>query len=162
MANSNAPRPWIATYRLQLHSGFTLADAERVLPYLVKLGVSHVYLSPCLQATPGSQHGYDVIDPRHVSHDLGGDEAWAHFVAATRAHSLGILLDIVPNHMAATEQNPWWDDVLANGPYSEYARYFDIRHPRGSRFCVHICSLSRPYGEALSEGELKKIGRAHV
>ncbi len=154
-AISTSVRPWIATYRLQLHSGFTLADAERVLPYLVKLGVSHVYLSPCLQATPGSQHGYDVIDPSHVSHDLGGDEAWAHFVAATRAHSLGILLDIVPNHMAATEQNPWWDDVLAHGPYSEYAQYFDIRQPPGSRFCVHICSLARPYGEALSAGELK-------
>ena len=153
--NAASARPWIATYRLQLHSGFTLADAERELPYLAQLGVSHVYLSPCLQATPGSPHGYDVIDPTHVSHDLGGDEAWAHFVEATRAHSLGILLDIVPNHMAATEQNPWWDDVLANGPYSEYARYFDIRQPRGSRFCVHICSLARPYGEALSEGELK-------
>jgi (1->4)-alpha-D-glucan 1-alpha-D-glucosylmutase len=140
---------------MQLHAGFTLADAEQVLPYLVKLGISHVYLSPCLQATAGSQHGYDVIDPRQVSHDLGGDEAWAHFVAATRAQSLGILLDIVPNHMAATEQNLWWDDVLAHGPYSEYARYFDIRQPAGSRFCVHICSLARPYGEALAAGELK-------
>jgi (1->4)-alpha-D-glucan 1-alpha-D-glucosylmutase len=154
-ANSISKRRWVATYRFQLHAGFTLADAERVLPYLVKLGISHVYLSPCLQATPGSQHGYDVIDPSHVSHDLGGDEAWDHFVAATRAHSIGILLDIVPNHMAATEQNPWWDDVLAHGPYSQYAQYFDIRQPPGSRFCVHICSLARPYGEALNAGELK-------
>ena len=154
-ANSISKRRWVATYRFQLHAGFTLADAERVLPYLVKLGISHVYLSPCLQATPGSQHGYDVIDPSHVSHDLGGDEAWEQFVAATRAHSIGILLDIVPNHMAATEQNPWWDDVLAHGPYSEHAQYFDIRQPPGGRFCVHICSLARPYGEALSAGELK-------
>jgi (1->4)-alpha-D-glucan 1-alpha-D-glucosylmutase len=154
-ALARSPRPWVATYRLQLHSGFTLADAQQVLPYLAKLGVSHVYLSPSLQATPGSAHGYDVIDPRHVSRDLGGDEAWTQFVEAAHAQALGILLDIVPNHMAATELNPWWDDVLAHGPYSEYCRYFDIRQPAGSRFCVHICSLGRPYGEALSAGELK-------
>ena len=133
-AAATSPRSWVATYRLQLHLGFTLADAEKVLPYLASLGISHVYLSPCLQAAPGSQHGYDVIDPRHVSHDLGGDEAWTHFVAAAHACSLGILLDIVPNHMAATEQNPWWDDVLAHGPYSEYSRYFDIRGPPGAAF----------------------------
>ena len=155
MPSSPSPRPWFATYRLQLHAGFTLADAEEILPYLASLGISHVYLSPCLQAGRGSQHGYDVIDPRHVSHDLGGDEAWARFVARARSHSLGILLDIVPNHMAATEQNPWWDDVLAHGPYSDYAQYFDIRIPAAGRFCVQICSLGRPYGEALSAGELK-------
>jgi (1->4)-alpha-D-glucan 1-alpha-D-glucosylmutase len=156
MAAAPTPaRSWVATYRLQLHLGFTLPDAEKVLPYLASLGISHVYLSPSLQAAPGSQHGYDVIDPRHVSHDLGGDEAWTHFVAAAHAYSLGILLDIVPNHMAATEQNPWWDDVLAHGPYSEYSQYFDIRHPAGSRFCVQICSLARPYGEVLLSGELK-------
>jgi (1->4)-alpha-D-glucan 1-alpha-D-glucosylmutase len=158
-AASSSPRSWVATYRLQLHRGFTLADAEQVLPYLASLGISHVYLSPCLQAAPGSQHGYDVIDPRHVSHDLGGDAAWTHFVATAHAHSLGILLDIVPNHMAATEQNGWWDDVLAHGPYSEYSRYFDIRHPAGGRFCVHICSLARPYGEVLLAGELKVESR---
>jgi len=158
-AAANSPRSWVATYRLQLHQGFTLADAEKVLPYLASLGISHVYLSPCLQAAAGSQHGYDVIDPRHVSHDLGGDAAWTHFVAAAHAHSLGILLDIVPNHMAATEQNSWWDDVLAHGPYSEHARYFDIRHTAGSRFCVHICSLARPYGEVLLAGELKLQSR---
>jgi (1->4)-alpha-D-glucan 1-alpha-D-glucosylmutase len=154
-AAATTPRSWVATYRLQLHRGFTLADAEKVLPYLASLGISHVYLSPCLQAAAGSQHGYDVIDPRHVSHDLGGDEAWTHFVAAAHACSLGILLDIVPNHMAATEQNRWWDDVLAHGPFSEFSRYFDIRHPAGSRFCVHICSLARAYGEVLLAGELK-------
>ncbi|HEY4339692.1 MAG TPA: malto-oligosyltrehalose synthase [Steroidobacteraceae bacterium] len=154
-AAATSRRSWVATYRLQLHRGFTLADAEEVLPYLASLGISHVYLSPCLQAASGSQHGYDVIDPRHVSHDLGGDEAWTHFVAAAHANSLGILLDIVPNHMAASEQNRWWDDVLAHGPFSEYSQYFDIRNPAGGRFCVHICSLARPYGEVLLAGELK-------
>jgi (1->4)-alpha-D-glucan 1-alpha-D-glucosylmutase len=150
-----AHRSWIATYRLQLHQEFTLADAEKVLPYLAHLGISHVYLSPCLQAARGSQHGYDVTNPAHVSADLGGERAWAHFVTSAHAQALGILLDIVPNHMAATDQNPWWDDVLAHGPYSAYCRYFDIRIPVPSRFCVHVCSLARPYGEALSSGELK-------
>jgi (1->4)-alpha-D-glucan 1-alpha-D-glucosylmutase len=152
---ATSPRSWIATYRLQLHKDFTLADAEQVLPYLAHLGISHVYLSPCLQATRGSQHGYDVTNPAHISNDLGGEAAWTQFVACAHSHSLGILLDIVPNHMAATDQNPWWDDVLAHGPYSSHCRYFDIRMPLPSRFCVHICSLARPYGEALSSGELK-------
>ena len=148
-------RPWIATYRLQLHQDFTLAHAGKMLPYLARLGISHVYLSPCLQATRGSQHGYDVTDPARISEDLGGETAWAQFVTSARSCSLGILLDIVPNHMAATEQNPWWDDVLAHGPYSSHCRYFDIRMPVPSRFRVHICSLAKPYGDALGSGELK-------
>jgi (1->4)-alpha-D-glucan 1-alpha-D-glucosylmutase len=154
-AEAASRRSWIATYRLQLHKDFTLADAEKVLPYLAHLGISHVYLSPCLQATRGSQHGYDVTNPAHISHDLGGEAAWARFVAGAHSHSLGILLDIVPNHMAATDQNPWWDDVLAHGPYSSHCRYFDIRMAVPSRFCIQICSLAKPYGEALSSGELK-------
>ncbi|MEJ0005272.1 MAG: malto-oligosyltrehalose synthase [Steroidobacteraceae bacterium] len=159
----STPRTWVATYRLQLNSAFTLADAEQVLPYLAKLGVSHVYLSPCLQATPGSPHGYDVIDPSRVSDDLGGDAAWAHFVAAVRTQGLGILLDIVPNHMAATEQNRWWDDVLTHGPYSEYSGYFDIHQRAGCGYHIHLCSLARPYGEALSAGELKlEIGNGRL
>jgi (1->4)-alpha-D-glucan 1-alpha-D-glucosylmutase len=155
-ARSPSPRPWVGTYRLQLHAGFTLDQAREILPYLASLGISHVYLSPCLQASPGSQHGYDVVDPRRISDDLGGEAAWASFVVAAREHRLGILLDIVPNHMAATELNPWWDDVLTHGPYSEHSRYFDIRLAAGSRrFCVHICSLGKPYGETLAAGEFK-------
>ena len=80
---------WIGTYRLQLHAGFTLGDAQRILPYLAELGVSHVYLSPCLQAFPGSMHGYDVTDPGHISADLGGEAAWQSFVEAARAQHLG-------------------------------------------------------------------------
>ena len=71
---------WIATYRLQLHAGFPLSAAQRVLGYLAELGISHVYLSPCLQAVPGSQHGYDVVDPSKISDDLGGEPAWSDFV----------------------------------------------------------------------------------
>src|SRR5580704_10975441 len=145
---------WIGTYRLQLHAGFTLRDAERILAYLAELGVSHVYLSPCLQAFPGSMHGYDVTDPARISEDLGGEAAWKSFVAAARAQHLGILLDFVPNHMSTSEHNAWWDDVLAHGPYSEFAGYFDIRTAPHEPFRVHICTLAHAYGEALEKGEL--------
>ena len=145
---------WVATYRLQVHKGFTLDDAVSILPYLAELHVSHVYLSPCLQAAPGSQHGYDVTDPSRISDDLGGEAAWTRFVAGTRALGLKILLDIVPNHMSASQHNPWWNDVLAHGPFSGYAEFFDIRIPQGQAFRVHLCTLGRAYGEALQAGEL--------
>ncbi|MDB6085110.1 MAG: 1,4-alpha-D-glucan 1-alpha-D-glucosylmutase [Gammaproteobacteria bacterium] len=145
---------WIATYRLQLHAGFPLDAAGRILPYLARLGISHVYLSPCLQAVPGSQHGYDVADPSRIADDLGGEPAWTRFVQTARENELEILLDIVPNHMAATQDNPWWDDVLARGPFSEYASYFDIRIAAHQPFRVHLCTLARAYGEALEAGEL--------
>ena len=129
---------WIATYRLQLHAGFPLSAAQQVLGYLAELGISHVYLSPCLQAVPGSQHGYDVVDPSKISDDLGGEPAWVQFVRAARELKLRILLDIVPNHMSASHYNPWWDDVLRQGPFSPFAGYFDIRNPQGQPFCVHL------------------------
>src|SRR3981081_2997184 len=146
---------WIASYRLQVHAGFTLGQAQQVLPYLADLGISHVYLSPCLQAVPGSQHGYDVADPTRISADLGGEPAWADFVAGARSQGLGILLDIVPNHMSASHHNPWWDDVLAHGPYSEFAEYFDVKNRPQRPFRVHLCNLARPYGAAIDAGELE-------
>jgi (1->4)-alpha-D-glucan 1-alpha-D-glucosylmutase len=145
---------WIGAYRLQLHAGFKFADAERILGYLAELGVSHLYLSPCLTAMPGSLHGYDVTDPTRVSEDLGGEDAWRPFVERAHAANLQLLLDIVPNHMAASEYDPWWDSVLAHGPFSEYAGYFDIRNEPGQPWCVHLCTLGRPYGEALAQGEM--------
>ncbi len=145
---------WVATYRLQLHSGFPLDAAAQILPYLAELGISHVYLSPCLQAAPGSQHGYDVTDPSRISEDLGGEAAWDRFVERSRAQGLKILLDIVPNHMSASRYNRWWTDVLAHGPYSEFAEFFDIRVPARQAFRVHVCTLARAYGEALEAGEL--------
>jgi len=145
---------WIATYRLQLHAEFPLSAAQGVLAYLAELGISHVYLSPCLQAVPGSQHGYDVVDPTKISDDLGGEQAWAGFVDAARALKLRILLDIVPNHMSASQHNPWWDHVLQHGPFSKFAEFFDFRNPQGHRFCVHLCSLAKPYGAAMEAGEL--------
>jgi (1->4)-alpha-D-glucan 1-alpha-D-glucosylmutase len=145
---------WVASYRLQLHAGFPLGKARRVLPYLADLGISHVYLSPCLQAVPGSPHGYDVADPTRISEDLGGESAWTEFVECARTYGLRILLDIVPNHMSASEHNPWWDDVLAHGPFSEYAEYFDFKTRPRQPFRVHLCSLARPYGAAVEAGEL--------
>jgi (1->4)-alpha-D-glucan 1-alpha-D-glucosylmutase len=145
---------WIATYRLQLHAGFPLSAAQGVLAYLSELGISHVYLSPCLQAVPGSQHGYDVVDPTKISDDLGGEQAWSGFVKAARALNLRILLDIVPNHMSASQYNPWWDDVLQLGPYSRFAEFFDIRNPQDQPFRVHLCSLAKPFGDAMQAGEL--------
>jgi (1->4)-alpha-D-glucan 1-alpha-D-glucosylmutase len=145
---------WVATYRLQLHAEFPLGAAQRILPYLAELGISHVYLSPCLQAVPGSQHGYDVTDPSRISDDLGGEPAWARFVESARSHDLKILLDIVPNHMSASQHNPWWDHVLAHGPFSEFASFFDIRIPSDQPFKVHLCTLARAYGDALEAGEL--------
>src|SRR6202522_3869963 len=156
---------WIASYRLQLHAGFPLGVAQQVLPYLADLGISHVYLSPCLQAVPGSQHGYDVTDPTRISTDLGGEPAWASFAECARSHGLRILLDIVPNHMSASQCNPWWDDVLAHGPFSEFIGYFDFRNRPRSAFRVHLCSLARPYGAAIEAGELTieiKEGRPRV
>ena len=154
-ARSLSARPWTGTYRLQLHAEFPLARAIDILPYLKRLGVSHLYLSPVLQATPGSRHGYDVTDASSISADIGGEEGWSAFVHATNQHGLGILLDIVPNHMAATAENSWWQDILWQGPYSPFREYFDVRVDDTSPFRIHLCTLGRAYGDALKAGEFK-------
>jgi malto-oligosyltrehalose synthase len=150
----NAPR---ATMRLQLHAGFAFADAAALLPYIAALGVSHVYASPIMTARPGSMHGYDTIDPTHVSPELGGEDGLRQLVGDLRRHGMGLIVDNVPNHMAAGSGNVWWTDVLARGPDSRYARYFDIDwspedpHLDGK---VLIPILGRPYAEALAAGEI--------
>lgn len=115
-----------ATVRLQLHSGFTLEQARECIPYFCSLGITHLYLSPISSAVPGSTHGYDVIDPARVNPELGGEAAFERLAAALRDRHMGILLDIVPNHMATHAQNKWWWDVLTHGLKSRYARWFDI------------------------------------
>jgi len=115
-----------ATYRVQLHAGFTFDHARAILPYLAELGISHLYTSPVLQAAPGSTHGYDVVDHGRVSVELGGDAGFERLSDALRAHGMGLVLDIVPNHMATTEENRWWWDVLEHGRASPFAAYFDI------------------------------------
>jgi len=147
----------LATYRVQLHAGFDFDAAARVVGYLAELGVSHLYCSPCLQAAPGSAHGYDVVDPTRVNEDLGGAAAFGRLCAALREHDMGLLLDVVPNHMAITRDNPWWWDVLENGPYSRYASYFDVDwEPPGS---MHQDKILLPvlhdhYGRVLEAHEL--------
>jgi (1->4)-alpha-D-glucan 1-alpha-D-glucosylmutase len=116
----------VSSYRLQLSPGFTLHDALAVLPYLNRLGVHHLYLSPILEARPGSAHGYDVVDPTRVSGELGGEQALRALAAAASERGMGLIADIVPNHMAADESNPWWWDVLRLGRESPHAVAFDI------------------------------------
>ncbi|MDB5738892.1 MAG: treY, partial [Sphingomonas bacterium] len=116
-----------ATYRFQFHKGFPFADAEALVPYLDRLGISHVYASPITTAVPGSMHGYDVIDPTRINPELGGEPAFRSLVAALKARGMGVIIDIVPNHMGvAGGGNPWWNDVLAKGEASPFARFFDI------------------------------------
>ncbi|MGH7475267.1 MAG: malto-oligosyltrehalose synthase [Longimicrobiales bacterium] len=152
-----------ATYRLQLHSAFRLDDARAILPYLARLGVDTVYLSPVFAARPGSAHGYDVIDPTRVNPELGGETAFAGFTEAARAAGLRVLLDIVPNHMAAHERNRWWWDVLEHGRSSTYAHFFDIEW-RSETLTIEdqllLPLLGDHYARALDRGELI-IGHQH-
>lgn len=147
-----------ATARLQLHAGFTLRDAAAQVPYYARLGVSHLYLSPIGTAVPGSTHGYDVTDPGQVNPELGGEAALAELHAAAQAHDMGLILDIVPNHMAADAHNPWWWDVLRHGRGSRFADWFDIdwRSP-GHDGKLWLPVLDRPYAQALAEGVLKLV-----
>jgi len=126
-------RPVRATYRIQLHPGFTFADAQGLIPQLAQLGVSHLYLSPSLEAVPGSTHGYDVIDPTRIRGELGGEEGLRELAAAAHEAGLGLVLDIVPNHIGLiSPANPWWWDVLAHGPGGRYGRHLDIHWQPGA------------------------------
>jgi (1->4)-alpha-D-glucan 1-alpha-D-glucosylmutase len=122
-----------STYRIQVRPAFDLTDTAALVPYLDRLGVGAVYTSPLLAAAPGSTHGYDVVDPTRANPELGGEEARLRLVAAVRAAGLGLVVDLVPNHMsvAVPRANPWWWDVLTRGPESRYAAYFDIDFARG-------------------------------
>ena len=116
-----------ATYRLQLHHGFRFAQAAAIIPYLRRLGISHCYTSPYLKAVKGSEHGYDVVDHGQLNPEVGSEQDFAAFVAALRQAGMGHILDFVPNHMGVgSNENLWWQDVLENGPSSQYASYFDI------------------------------------
>ncbi|GHE85178.1 malto-oligosyltrehalose synthase [Amycolatopsis deserti] len=122
-----------ATYRVQLRPEFTFADAADRIPYLRALGVGALYASPVLDATPGSTHGYDVVDPTRARPELGGEDARRTLAKRLREAGLGFVVDIVPNHMAVevAKANPWWWDVLRHGPGSAHADYFDIDWRRG-------------------------------
>jgi (1->4)-alpha-D-glucan 1-alpha-D-glucosylmutase len=144
-----------ATARLQLHRGFALAAAAAQVPYYAALGVSHLYLSPIATARAGSMHGYDVIDPQHVNPELGGEPALHALADALHSHGMGMIVDIVPNHMAADTANRWWRDVLAHGQRSAYAGFFDIdwsAPETDERLWLPI--LGQPLAGAIAAGEI--------
>jgi (1->4)-alpha-D-glucan 1-alpha-D-glucosylmutase len=147
-----------ATYRLQFHKGFGFDDAVRILPYLQRLGVSHVYCSPILRARAGSTHGYDVVGHDEINPELGGEAGFERFTEALRAHGMGQLLDMVPNHMGVLgSDNAWWNDVVENGISSPFADYFDIDwHPVNPELEAKVLLpvLGRQYGDVLDAGEL--------
>ncbi|UXC93509.1 MULTISPECIES: malto-oligosyltrehalose synthase [Sphingobium] len=142
-----------ATYRLQLTREFPFAAAEDIVPYLAALGVSHVYASPITMARSGSTHGYDVIDPTRINPELGGESGFRSLVAALRARGMGIVIDIVPNHMGvAGGENPYWNDVLRLGPDSPYAGWFDIDWQSGP---LVLPLLGAPLTQAIEDGDLR-------
>jgi (1->4)-alpha-D-glucan 1-alpha-D-glucosylmutase len=147
-----------ATYRLQFHKDFDFDDAIAILPYLARLGVSHVYCSPIQRARPGSMHGYDVVAHDEINPELGGREGFERFTAALHVQGMGQLLDLVPNHMGVLgADNAWWLDVLENGPASLYAQHFDIDwQPLNAelRGKVLLPVLGDHYGDVLERGEL--------
>ena len=151
--------PILATYRVQLHAQFDFDQAAALTDYLAALGISHVYSSPCLQAAPGSTHGYDIVDPHRVSTSLGGAAAHARFCAALQAHGLGLVQDVVPNHMSiSSPENAWWWDVLENGPASRYAGHFDVDwSPPEAKLhnLVLVPILGDQYGRVLDTGAIR-------
>ncbi|NYT22364.1 malto-oligosyltrehalose synthase [Alcaligenaceae bacterium] len=152
-----------ATLRLQLHAGYTLDDVRGDLPYFSRLGVSHLYLSPVSQARRASTHGYDVVDHGRVDAARGGEEALRRLAGAARRAGMGILLDIVPNHMAADPDNAWWWDVLARGRESAWAACFDIDWDASSppgRILAPF--LARPYADALRRGDIRLVRTANL
>jgi (1->4)-alpha-D-glucan 1-alpha-D-glucosylmutase len=147
-----------ATYRLQFHQDFGFDDARRVIAYLARLGVSHVYASPLTMARPGSTHGYDVIDFNRLNPELGDEAAFDALITELHAHGMGLVLDFVPNHMGVGSDNPWWLDVLEWGPVSPYATFFDIdweASARGVRGKITLPVLGDQYGKVLEAGDLK-------
>ncbi len=155
--NSVAQRLPTATYRLQFHAGFTFAHAAALLPYLAGLGISEVYASPLFQARRGSLHGYSVTNPLELHPELGSPARFDALCRKMRSLGLGLLLDVVPNHMALSYSNPWWQDVLENGRSSPYAVFFDIEWDppyRSLKQKILLPILGHPYGQCLENQEL--------
>jgi (1->4)-alpha-D-glucan 1-alpha-D-glucosylmutase len=159
MAQTRIP---LSCYRLQFNQDFTFSRASDALGYLSRLGITDIYASPLLQSRSGSQHGYDVTDPSRIDSELGNEEQFEAFQSTLQKQGMGLLLDIVPNHMAASPENPWWMDVLENGPGSAYAAYFDIDwHPPSLTLDNKILLpvLGSFYGQALNNREFQLVFR---
>jgi (1->4)-alpha-D-glucan 1-alpha-D-glucosylmutase len=151
----------VNTYRLQMHAGFRFRDAAAIVPYLARLGVTHVYSSPYFQARPGSTHGYDICDHNALNPEIGSDDDYRHFIDTLHAHGLGHVIDVVPNHMGLDPvANAWWSDVLEGGTCSPYADHFDIDwQPVKAELHDKILLpvLADQYGRVLERGELRVI-----
>jgi (1->4)-alpha-D-glucan 1-alpha-D-glucosylmutase len=147
-----------ATYRLQFNTSFTFDDATTIVDYLHRLGISHCYASSYFKAVPGSMHGYDVADPTRLNPEIGTRSSYDLWVRTLRAHGMGHIIDLVPNHMGiARSSNPWWQDVLENGPSSQYASFFDIDwHPLKPELenKVLLPILGDSYGAVLERQEI--------
>jgi (1->4)-alpha-D-glucan 1-alpha-D-glucosylmutase len=147
-----------ASYRLQFRREFTFDHALEIVPYLHQLGISHCYTSPFLQARPGSSHGYDIIDHRTLNAELGGEAGFERFTTTLQDHGMGLIMDIVPNHMGVMgSDNSWWLDVLENGPASSHAHYFDIDWSASEETLqgkLLLPVLGDHYGSVLERGEL--------
>jgi (1->4)-alpha-D-glucan 1-alpha-D-glucosylmutase len=158
-ARARARRPE-STYRVQLHKDFTFRDALAIVPYLHDLGVTHLYTSPFLKAQPGSTHGYDVVDYSSVNPEIGSDADLDTLTQALAGHGMGLLIDVVPNHMGVgSSDNAWWNDVLENGRSSRFAPFFDIAWEASARpelaGKVLLPILGEPYGDVLESGALR-------
>ena len=153
------PKRPVSTYRLQIRAAFDLDAAAQLAPYLRDLGADWAYLSPLLTSTEGSDHGYDVVDPSRVDAARGGPEGLDAFSKAARAAGLGILVDIVPNHMGVADaaQNPWWWDLLRHGRESRYAAAFDVDWEFGGGR-VRLPVLGSSFEQAADAGELRVEG----
>jgi (1->4)-alpha-D-glucan 1-alpha-D-glucosylmutase len=149
-----------STYRLQFGPTFRFADATAIVPYLDRLGVGTLYASPYLRARAGSTHGYDIVDPNSLNPEIGSNADHAALIAAAQERGIGHLLDFVPNHMGIGPDNPWWNDVLAWGERSPYAKFFDIDW-RPLRPDLHgkvlVPFLGDHYGRVLENGELQVV-----
>ena len=146
-----------ATYRLQFHRDFTFRDALALVPYLAELGISHIYASPLTEARPGSTHGYDIVNHNRLNPEIGSEEEFRALVAALHEREMGLIVDIVPNHMGVGTDNAWWLDVLEWGEGSPYARYFDINWDAARTDLKHrvlLPVLGDQYGAILEAGDI--------
>jgi (1->4)-alpha-D-glucan 1-alpha-D-glucosylmutase len=154
----------VSTYRLQFNKSFTFAEATELVPYLRRLGISHCYASPYLKARPGSTHGYDIVDHNELNPEIGSHEDFERFIVELRQNSMGLITDIVPNHMGIMgSDNVWWLDVLENGQASSHTSFFDIDwYPikKALQNKILLPVLGSRYGDILEQQELKLVFNA--
>jgi (1->4)-alpha-D-glucan 1-alpha-D-glucosylmutase len=141
----------VATWRIQFRNGMTFDRAANLVPYLQRLGISHLYASPIFTAASGSTHGYDVTDVNEIDPEIGGRAGFERLVSALKAAGIGLILDIVPNHMSTSLENPWWRDVIEYGEQSRYAHHFDIDWSRR----LTLPFLGDDFEKVLAQGEIR-------